>query len=525
MLEVRRPRPFVLIVLDGWGIGEPSPYNAIHVARTPNMDYLSSNYPFTRLGSSGLDVGLPEGQMGNSEVGHLNLGAGRIVYQDYTRINLAIKDGSFFENPALNEAFDYARKHGGRVHFLGLVSDGGVHSHINHLFALLELARKKNQPQVFIHAFLDGRDTPPKSALSYIRELEDFIKLNNAGKIATVSGRYYAMDRDKRWERTKKAFDAIVFARGPKEESAVEAIERAYERGETDEFVVPTVIDGYSGITPGDAVIFFNFRPDRARQITRALALKNFSEFDREGYQPDVYFVCMTEYDATFNLPVAFPPEKLKNILADVLEREGLTQLRIAETEKYAHVTFFFNGGEEKPRKNEDRILIPSPKVATYDLKPEMSAYEVTETLIEKIRSNRYDFILVNYANADMVGHTGVFESAVKAVEAVDRCVGKVVAETLKAGGELIVTADHGNADKMLEKEDNRPSPHTAHTTSDVPFIFVSERRSALLRPRGILADVAPTILHALSIEKPDEMTGSSLVVKFVKKKQKEGVI
>jgi len=525
MPEMMRPRPFVLIVLDGWGISEPSSHNAIYVARTPNIDYLSSNYPFARLGSSGLDVGLPEGQMGNSEVGHLNLGAGRIVYQDYTRINLAIKDGSFFENPVLNEAFDYAKERGGRVHFLGLVSDGGVHSHIKHLFALLELAQRKGQPQVYVHAFLDGRDTPPKSALSYIGELEEFIKLKKTGKIATVSGRYYAMDRDKRWERTRKAFEAIAFARGPIELSALAAVENAYARGETDEFVIPTVIDGYSGVKPGDAMIFFNFRPDRARQITRALALESFNEFDRESYRPDIYFVCMTEYDATFNLPVAFPPEKLKNILADVLEREGLTQLRIAETEKYAHVTFFFNGGEEKPRKNEERILIPSPKVATYDLKPEMSAYEVTETLIEKIRSNRYDFILVNYANADMVGHTGVFEAAVKAVEAVDRCVGKVVAETLKVGGELIITADHGNADKMLELENSKPSPHTAHTTSDVPFIFVSDRRSALLRPRGILADVAPTILHALSIEKPDEMSGSSMVIKFVKRKQKEGVV
>jgi 2,3-bisphosphoglycerate-independent phosphoglycerate mutase len=525
MPDKLRPKPFVLIVLDGWGLGEPSPHNAIYVARTPNMDYLINNYPFSRLGCSGLDVGLPEGQMGNSEVGHLNLGAGRIVYQDYTRINLAIKDGSFFKNPVLNEAIDYAQKHGGSVHFLGLVSDGGVHSHLEHLFALLELARQRNQNQVYIHAFLDGRDTPPKSALNYLKQLEEFIVAKGVGRIATISGRYYAMDRDKRWERTKKAFEALVFGRGLKEESALEAVKKAYERGETDEFVVPTVIGDYQGINPGDALIFFNFRPDRARQLTRALALADFNEFDRESYRPDIYFVCLTEYDATFNLPIAFPPEKLTNILADVLERENLTQLRIAETEKYAHVTFFFNGGDEKPRKNEDRILIPSPKVATYDLKPEMSAYEVTENLIEKIRTNKYDFILVNYANADMVGHTGVFEAAVRAIEAVDQCVGRVVEETLKAGGELIITADHGNADKMLENIDSEASPHTAHTTSEVPFIFVSSFRSAILRSRGILADVAPTILHALSLPKPKEMTGNSMVLEFVNNKEKEGVV
>lgn len=513
--KFERPKPFVLVVLDGWGLGNPGPENAIYVASTPNMDYLMNNYPASKLGCSGLDVGLPEGQMGNSEVGHLNLGAGRIVYQDYTRINLAIKDGSFFKNQVLNEAFEQALRKEKSVHLLGLVSDGGVHSHLKHLFALIDLAKRKDVKNLFIHAFLDGRDTPPKSALNYLQELEDYLKSAGVGKVATVSGRYYAMDRDRRWERTQKAFEAIVFARGLISESSVKAVEEAYERGETDEFVMPTVIGDYQGVLPGDSFIFFNFRPDRARQITRALALKDFSEFDRKGYKADVYFACMTEYDATFNLPIAFPPEKLVNILADVFEAHRFKQLRIAETEKYAHVTFFFNGGEEKPRKYEERILIPSPKVPTYDLKPEMSAYEVTETLIAKIYANTYDFILVNYANPDMVGHTGVFEAAVKAIEVVDECVGKVVKAVLDVGGEAIITADHGNADKMKEI-DSHLSPHTAHTTSDVPFIFVSGKRKAELRKRGILADVAPTILHALNIDKPAEMTGETMVIKFI---------
>ncbi|MCX7832312.1 MAG: 2,3-bisphosphoglycerate-independent phosphoglycerate mutase [Actinobacteria bacterium] len=513
-----RQKPFVLIVLDGWGLGSPEQSNAIYVANTPNMDLLMKKYPSSRLGCSGLDVGLPEGQMGNSEVGHLNLGAGRIVYQDYTRINLAIRDGSFFNNPVLNKAIENAKNTGGALHLLGLVSDGGVHSHIEHLFALIDLAKERGIDRVFIHAVLDGRDTPPKSALSYLIELEKSIEGLDKFKVATVSGRYYAMDRDKRWERTKKAFEAIVFGEGIKESSSIQAVEKAYQRGETDEFVTPCVIGDYSGVKPGDSIIFFNFRPDRARQITRAIALKNFNEFDRKGYNAEVYFVCLTEYDATFDLPVAFPPEKLKNILADVFERNEMRQLRIAETEKYAHVTFFFNGGEEKPRKYEDRILIPSPKVATYDLKPEMSAYEVTETLIEKIYAKAYDFILVNYANPDMVGHTGDFKAAVKAIEVVDECVGKVIEAVLNVGGEAIITADHGNADRMLEDKGKDSQPHTAHTTSDVPFIFVSDQRTAVLRERGILADVAPTILYALEIEKPEEMTGTSMILEFHRK-------
>jgi 2,3-bisphosphoglycerate-independent phosphoglycerate mutase len=509
-----KPRPITLIVLDGFGLGEHSERNAIYVASKPNLDRLFSQYPFARLGASGLDVGLPEGQMGNSEVGHLNLGAGRIVYQDFTRINLAIKDGSFFDNEVLNEAFNYAEKHSGKVHLMGLVSDGGVHSHLEHLFALLELARKRNFPNVVIHAFLDGRDTPPKSALGYIQQLERKIEELKVGRIATVSGRYYAMDRDKRWDRTKKAFDAIVYRIGISAESAERAVVSAYERGETDEFVQPAVIESCEDcfLSEGDAVIFFNFRPDRARQITRALTFKEFSEFERGGYRPEIYFACMTEYDATFNLPIAFPPGRLENILADVLEKNNLKQLRIAETEKYAHVTFFFNGGEEMPRKGEDRILIPSPKVATYDLKPEMSAYEVTKTLIEKVYANEYDFILVNYANPDMVGHTGVFEAAVRAIEVVDECVGRVVNAVLEMGGEAIITADHGNADMMYDDEGGF---HTAHTVSEVPFLYVSETRRPVLRERGILADVAPTVLHAFGIDKPVEMTGESMVVSF----------
>lgn len=510
----RKPKPITLIVLDGFGLGEPSEKNAIHVASKPNLNRIFAQYPFARLGASGLDVGLPEGQMGNSEVGHLNLGAGRIVYQDFTRINLSIKDGSFFRNEVLNEAFNFAEKNNGKVHLMGLVSDGGVHSHLEHLFALLELAKKRNFHNVVIHAFLDGRDTPPKSALGYIQQLERKIEELQVGKIGTVSGRYYAMDRDKRWDRTKKAFDAIVYGIGIKAESAEKAVASAYERGETDEFVQPTVIEGCGScyLSRGDSVIFFNFRPDRARQLTKALTFEDFSEFERGEYKPEIYFVCMTEYDATFNLPIAFPPEKLVNILADVLEENNLKQLRIAETEKYAHVTFFFNGGDEKPRKGEDRILIPSPKVPTYDLKPEMSAYEVTKTLIEKIYTNEYDFILVNYANPDMVGHTGVFEAAVRAIEVVDECVGKVVEAVINLGGEAIITADHGNADMMY---DEKGGYHTAHTVSEVPFVYVSEIRRPVLRKRGILADVAPTILHAFGIDKPAEMTGESMVVSF----------
>lgn len=468
-----------------------------------------ATYPTARLRSSGLAVGLPEGQMGNSEVGHLNLGAGRVVYQDFTRISLAIDDGSFFDNPALTEAVDAAK--GATVHLMGLVSDGGVHSHIDHLFALVELCRRRGARRVAVHAFLDGRDTPPRSAIPYLERLESVYRDAGVGATATVSGRYYAMDRDRRWERTKRAFDALVFGEGLRAPSAVAAVEAAYARGESDEFVQPTVVEPASQlrVRPGDSIVFFNFRPDRARQITRALALDGFDGFDRRGYVPAVAFVCMTEYDATFGLPIAFPPERLTNILADVLAANGLRQLRIAETEKYAHVTFFFNGGEEEPRPLEERVLVPSPKVPTYDLKPEMSAFEVTDEVVRRIESGQYDFILINYANSDMVGHTGVIEAAVRAVEAVDACVGRVVDATLAQGGELIVTADHGNADEMVGGDGSYAQ--TAHSTNPVPFVFVSERRRPRLRAEGVLADVAPTILDALGIEQPLEMTGRSM--------------
>lgn len=510
----RRPRPFLLMVLDGWGLGEPGPANAIYLARTPNMDRFMAEYATAALRCSGEAVGLPEGQMGNSEVGHLNLGAGRIVYQDFTRINLAIRDGSFFENAVLNEAFNRAQASNGTVHLMGLVSDGGVHSHIEHIYALLELARRRNFRNVAVHAFLDGRDTPPKSAANYLKALQKKIDDLETGCIASVMGRYYAMDRDRRWDRTKQAYDALVYGEGRKSSDAVTAVMQAYELGETDEFVKPTVIEPYRHhrVKTGDSIIFFNFRPDRARQLTRAFTEKGFSEFDRGSNPPDVYFVCFTEYDRTFALPVAFPPEKLKNLLTDVLADNGLRQLRIAETEKYAHVTFFFNGGEEEPRPMEDRILIPSPRVPTYDMKPEMSAYEVTDTLIEKIYANIYDFILINYANPDMVGHTGSMEAAIKAVEAVDECVGRVIKALLEQGGEAIITADHGNADRMIEEGSK---PHTAHTTSKVPFIYVSPYRYPELRSEGILADVAPTILHALELPKPPEMTGKSMVLSY----------
>jgi 2,3-bisphosphoglycerate-independent phosphoglycerate mutase len=478
------------------------------------MDRLMKEYPAAKLRASGLAVGLPEGQMGNSEVGHLNLGAGRVVYQDYTRINLAIEDGSFFENPVLKKAVAEAASRNATVHLMGLVSDGGVHSHLDHLFALLELCGREGATNVAVHAFLDGRDTPPRSAIPYLERLEKEYETRGLGATATVSGRYYAMDRDRRWERTKKAFDAIVFGEGLQARSALDAVEAAYARGENDEFVQPTVIESARAlrVRPQDSIIFFNFRPDRARQLTRALALSDFAEFDRGDYVPDVHFVCMTEYDATFPLPIAFPPERLTNILADVLAAHGLRQLRIAETEKYAHVTFFFNGGEEEPRPLEERVLIPSPKVATYDLKPEMSAYEVTDEVVRRIENDRYDFILINYANSDMVGHTGVMEAAIRAVEVVDECVGRVVDATLARGGELIVTADHGNSDEMVGEGGGYTQ--TAHSTNPVPFIFVSARRRPRLREEGVLADVAPTILDALGIEKPAEMTGESMILK-----------
>ncbi len=502
------PKPLLLIILDGWGLREEKEGNAILQAKTPNYNSFLAHFPHTKLGASGEAVGLPEGQMGNSEVGHLNLGAGRIVYQEFTRINLAIKTGEFFQNPTLKKAFRLGKN--SRLHLLGLVSDGGVHSHEKHISALIEMAKREGVTELFIHAFLDGRDTPPKSALTYLKRLQGKIEEIGVGRVATVSGRYYAMDRDRRWERTELAYKAIVYGEGEVAETPLKAVEKGYERGETDEFIRPTVIKDLKGkklVRSGDVVIFFNFRPDRARQLSRAFIFSDFKEFDRGEKPPRVHFVTMTQYDVRFPVPVAFPPEKLENILADVLAENGLKQLRIAETEKYAHVTYFFNGGVEKPRPLEERILIPSPKVPTYDMKPEMSAYEVTERVIKEIEKDIFDVIIMNYANPDMVGHTGVLSAAIKAIEAVDECLGRVVRKVEEVGGECLITGDHGNAEEMV---DSSGKPHTAHTTNPVPFIYVGKLNQDL-RSDGILADVAPTILDILDLEKPLQMKGESL--------------
>lgn len=501
-------RPVVLIIMDGYGISEEREGNAVAGAHKPNLDRLKSLYPHTSLGASGLDVGLPRGQMGNSEVGHLNLGAGRIVYQDYTRISLAIEQNRLKDIKQLVDAMVHARDSKRNLHLMGLLSDGGVHSHITHLFALLDMAKELGVERVYVHPILDGRDVPPRSALIYVSQLEEKLAQIGIGRIATISGRYYAMDRDKRWDRTEAAYRAMTEGLGMHAASAEEAVRTGYDRGETDEFLKPTVIDPHGLVQEGDSIIFFNFRPDRARQITRAFVQTDFKEFERRYLRP--FFVCMTQYDESIDAPVAFPPEYLKETLGEVLSRAGLRQLRIAETEKYAHVTYFFNGGREEPFPGEDRILIPSPKIPTYDLKPEMSAPEVTSTVVERIRSGIYDVVIMNYANPDMVGHTGIYEAAVRAVEAVDRGVGTVVGEVLSRGGVALITSDHGNAEKMVER--GTGEPHTAHTTNRVPFILVGCDRARMLRDDGILADVAPTMLDLLGMEKPESMSGSSLI-------------
>lgn len=506
----------VLIILDGWGCAVESRGNAVCFARVPNFIYLKDMYPYTTLAASGEAVGLPEGQMGNSEVGHLNIGAGRVVYQDITRISKAIQRGEFFANPVLTEAMEKARQNTASLHLFGLVSDGGVHSHITHLFALLEMAREFKLPRVFIHAFLDGRDVPPASAKTYLQAVEKKCQELSTGVIATVMGRYYAMDRDKRWERVEKAFEAIVYGEGEEATSSLAAVEKSYENGVTDEFVIPTVIvNGESNpkgvVNPGDVVVFYNFRADRARELTRAFVKQEFEGFIRKKGYPEVHFVCMTQYDVTIPAPVAFPPQHLRNTLGEVLAEKGLKQLRVAETEKYAHVTFFLNGGIEEPYPGEDRILVPSPKVATYDLKPEMSAYKVTEVVLAEIRKDKYDVVVLNYANPDMVGHTGVLEAAAKALEVVDDCLGQVVATVLDKNGVVLVTSDHGNVEQMLEEGEE---PHTAHTTNEVPFILVGkEYQGSLLRGRGALEDIAPTMLGILRLPKPPEMTGHSLLL------------
>jgi len=505
---VTRNYPAVLVVMDGFGVAEPGPGNAITAARTPHLDALFAEWPNTTLKASGLAVGLPEGQMGNSEVGHLNMGAGRVVYQELTRINLAVEDHSILGNPVLAEAIDGAVSEGRAVHFMGLLSDGGVHSHQEHLYALIEMAKTRGATEVFVHAFLDGRDVPPQSGLDYIKQLEAVLDRLGIGRIASVMGRYYAMDRDNRWDRVEKAWQAIVLGHGVPADDAEAAVTASYAAAVTDEFVVPAVT-APAGVRDGDAVIYFNFRPDRAREISRAFTDPTFEGFDRP-VRPDVRFVCLTEYDPTIPAPVAFPKEFPRHVLADVLSEQGLRQFHIAETEKYAHVTFFFNGGVEEPKVGEVRALVPSPRIATYDLQPQMSAPEVAERLVNAIQADESDVYIVNFANCDMVGHTGVFAAAVLAVETVDAAVGDVVAAIRARGGVALITADHGNAESMVDADG--ATPFTAHTLCDVPLICVGEG-VASLTDGGSLADVAPTMLDLIGIARPDEWTGRSLLV------------
>ena len=497
------------MILDGFGIA-PKEGNAIKAANKPNIDRLFSNNPITQIGASGLDVGLPDGQMGNSEVGHTNIGAGRIVYQELTRITKTIQEDKLKDNEAIVKAMDNALEKGTSLHLMGLMSPGGVHSHMEHLYGILQLAKDKGLEKVYVHAFLDGRDVPPASAKEYIQECVDKMAEIGVGKIATISGRYYAMDRDNRWERVVKAYSAMVYGEGVNATDPVAAVQSSYDNEVTDEFVVPVVVEGGDTIKENDSIIFFNFRPDRAREITRTFVDPDFEGFERKnGFFP-VSFVCMTQYDATMpNVDVAFKPQSLKNTLGEYISDKGLAQLRIAETEKYAHVTFFFNGGVEKQYEGEDRILVKSPAVATYDMQPEMSAYEVTDKLVEAIKSGKYDMIILNFANCDMVGHTGIFDAAVKAVEAVDECVGKVTDAIAEMGGVALITADHGNADKMV---DDDGKPFTAHTTNPVPFCVIGY--DCKLREGGVLADIAPTMLEILGLPQPEEMTGKSIIAK-----------
>lgn len=505
-------KPVMLMILDGFGISDKVEGNAVRAAYKPNFDRLYANYPHTQLGASGLSVGLPDGQMGNSEVGHLNIGSGRIIYQELTKITKEIQEGNFYKNKALNWAVDKAIENNSSLHIMGLLSDGGVHSHIDHLKGVLNLAKEKGIKKVYLHAFLDGRDVPPSSAITYIKEIENYMKEVGVGKIATVAGRYYAMDRDKRWQRVELAYDAIVLGKGETAESAVSAVEKSYHDNKTDEFVLPAVItengNPVATIKNGDSVIFYNFRPDRARELTRAINDKTFDGFKRETL--NLNFVTMTQYDATIEgVEVAYSPETYKNTLGEYVSSLGMNQLRIAETEKYAHVTFFFNGGVEAPNPNEDRALIPSPKVATYDLQPEMSAYKVCDELLRRLDMDKYDLIILNFANPDMVGHTGVMEAAKKAIEAVDVCLGKIVDKVLSKDGTVFITADHGNAEQEIDYSTGKPM--TAHTTNPVPFVYVSKEAKEL-RESGILADIAPTMLEVLNVKAPKEMTGRSLI-------------
>lgn len=499
----------MLMILDGFGISSSVCENAILRARKPNLDKLFSIYPHTCLGAAGPAVGLPEGQMGNSEVGHLNIGAGRVVYQDLTRISKEITEGSFFFNTPLNDAMEHVLSKDSSLHLLGLLSDGGVHSHITHLFALLDMAKKHRLKKVYIHGLLDGRDVPPRSALNYIDRLQNYIDKTGIGQICTIAGRYYGMDRDNRWERVKIFYEALTEGKGLLAKSAGQALEMAYERNESDEFVLPTHIGTPAVVLDSDSIIMFNFRPDRAREITRCFADDNFNGFERSPRKSDLFYVCMTQYDAEMpNVFVAYPPPSLKNTFGEYVSNLGLKQLRIAETEKYAHVTFFFNGGIEAPYNGEDRILIPSPKVPTYDQKPEMSAVEITDRVIELIEEKTYDFIILNFANTDMVGHTGIMDAAVKAVEALDTCIGRIVKSLLENEGQLILTSDHGNADFM---QDEKGNVVTAHSLNPVPFLVIAKREIAL-KDGGVLADIAPSLLYLASVEKPVEMTGHSLI-------------
>ena len=500
--------PTTLIIMDGFGLTDPGPGNAVSLAQTPQLDRLFAEYAHTTLSASGLDVGLPAGQMGNSEVGHTNIGGGRVVFQDLPRISRAIDDGSFFENAAYNKAMDDCLEKGSSLHLYGLLSDGGVHSHIQHLYALLQMAKNKGLTRVYVHAFLDGRDVSPTSGRDFVSACRDKCQALGVGRIATVMGRYYAMDRDNRWERVQLAYDAMVYGEGIQNPDPVDAVAQSYENDVTDEFMEPVVCDPDGTISDNDSIIFFNFRPDRAREITRAIVDPEFDGFQREFF-PTTY-VCNTEYDASMpNVLVAWPRIPVKNGLGEYLSAMGMTQLRIAETEKYAHVTFFFNGGVEKQYPGEDRVLVPSPKVATYDKQPEMSAAEVTDKCVERIESGAYDVIILNFANCDMVGHTGVMPAAIQAVACVDRCLGEVVAAAQEMGYTLLVTADHGNADRMVEPDG---SPNTAHTTNLVPLVLVGS--DLPLRPHGRLSDIAPTMLELMHIEPKPAMTGESLIEK-----------
>ena len=508
-------KPIVLTIMDGFGFNDNNEVNAIFAAKTPCLDEIFKNCPTTKIGASGMDVGLPDGQMGNSEVGHTNIGAGRVVYQELTRITKAVKDETFYSNEAFLAAAENCKKQGSALHLMGLLSDGGVHSHFDHLVALVEFAKRQGLSEVYIHALLDGRDVPPASAADFIAAFNKELARIGVGKIATVMGRFYGMDRDNRWDRVGLAYAALVYGEGVQTTDAAAAVRESYtmkdEEGKfiTDEFVLPTVVAGTERIKTNDSVIFFNFRPDRAREITRTFVDDDFAGFTRNGGRQKVYYVCMTQYDASMpNVEVAFKPQTLENTLGEYLSKKGMTQLRIAETEKYAHVTFFFNGGREVMFEGEDRILVNSPKVATYDLQPEMSANEVCDKVCEAIESGKYDVVILNFANCDMVGHTGFFDAAVTAVETVDTCVGRVEDSTLKMGGVMLLTADHGNADRMVDTDG---SPFTAHTTNPVPFSVIG--KDCNLREGGRLCDISPTILKLLELEQPKEMTGESIIL------------